>query len=505
MPKLAEEISKLQSEDDEFLKKFGSFSINAEKSISGELTVAREKTSLYLQDDEYFDLLQLPDNCILGVLNDRTKVSLHQCISSGTGSYSSKDDRYNFANIFPHYIIYGDYHLTPTEDKISEVHFRIDDASTLFYDFDAFGSISNANNLINDIVSVNEKLTGRKIETGPNAQICYFAGKRKIFESDTVFGIISANHSPNYSMGGPDGVHIKNRIYITIKFKKLTKFNDAINSILITLRYFELLIGRTQNLFDVYLSLPFEKSTHYLPVYFTLPHTRNASRAEERNPHPSDILLDAVSNHEIFSKVFANWLERDSDWSDARLRFFESFSDQRYGINRLINCANMFDILPNSAVPSDVELSDDLKNAKNSCSNIFTKLDNSIERDSILGALGRLGKSNLKQKIRHRVKIITNVIGVTFPDLNFVTDAAVNCRNHYVHGSCGDFRYNENFNAVVFFTNTLEFVFAISDLIESGWDAKVWIGTGTVMSHPFGAYKVNYGLCLNNLKELMKN
>src|SRR6266478_6752444 len=64
-----------------------------------------------------------------------------------------------------------------------------------------------------------------------------------------------------------------------------------------------------------------------------------------------------------------------------------------------------------------------------------------LERQSVLDALGRVGKANLKQKIRHRVGVIQQVIGNRFPDLSWVTDEAVNCRNHYVHGGKSSFNY----------------------------------------------------------------
>jgi hypothetical protein len=54
-----------------------------------------------------------------------------------------------------------------------------------------------------------------------------------------------------------------------------------------------------------------------------------------------------------------------------------------------------------------------------------------------------------------------------------------------------------------FFTNTLEFVFAASDLIEAGWDIKAWSEIGTVMSHPFGAYRLTYTRNLEELKALL--
>jgi len=54
----------------------------------------------------------------------------------------------------------------------------------------------------------------------------------------------------------------------------------------------------------------------------------------------------------------------------------------------------------------------------------------------------------------------------------------------------------------LFFSDTLEFVFATSDLIEAGWDMKVWIARGTTMSHPFGSYWASYSDRLRALKAL---
>lgn len=127
----------------------------------------------------------------------------------------------------------------------------------------------------------------------------------------------------------------------------------------------------------------------------------------------------------------------------------------------------------------------------------------SPERDSILSALGRLGKPALKNKIRYRTRKLIEIGNEWFPDLNTVTDEAVNCRNYYVHGTTSSLDYDRNFDLVTFFTNTLEFVFAASDLIEAGWDFRAWAMRGTTMSHPFGSYRVNYLFGLRQLQEAL--
>ena len=484
-------------------KQTGTFTVSPGRDVYGELTLKGPKTSLYLQDKMFFDTHAIPDLCVKGVLHDLTKVSLIQCITtSGPGSASRGKESYNFANLFPHYVVHGDHHITPVEKTIAEVHFVVDDATTLFYDFDAFGSLIDARPFIDQIAHANA--LDRKITTGSDPQILYFTGKREIFAADTVLGRVSASHHPTHNLGGPGGVRLENTIFVTLAFKEAVTFDDAIFHTSTLLRYLEILVGRPQNLLKLDLRIEAnDERPVILQVYWSIPPKREPTH-EEQKPHPADILLDAVKQPEVFSRVLASWLNRQQTWHDARLRFSNSFAKQQYyDLDRLIGSANMFDILPNSAVPPDVQLSPELNDAKEACRNIFKALQRSPERDSVLGALGRVGKSNLKQIIRHRAQPVIDAVGKKFQELFMVTDEAVNCRNHYIHGSEPCFNYSDNFNTVIFFTETLEFVFAVSDLIEAGWDVNAWSELSTTMSHPFARYRINYAMHLQELKALL--
>jgi hypothetical protein len=242
-----------------------------------------------------------------------------------------------------------------------------------------------------------------------------------------------------------------------------------------------------------------------LNVYWSMPPKRDASREWDPKPQPGDVLISPIEQPQEFSQVLTNWLARGDEWRQARLQFAGSFAEQKhYDINRLIACANMFDILPNSAVPTDVELSKELAAAKEMAQSTFRSLPRCPERDSVLNALGRVGKSNLKQKIRYRARHIISAVEPVFPDLPTVTDEAVNCRNYYVHGSKPRFDYSRNFDAVTFFIDALEFVFAASDLIEAGWNVETWSKRLTTMSHPFARFKVSYAARLKMLRVLLK-
>jgi hypothetical protein len=375
---------------------------------------AGSKTSLYLRDKEFFPT-DFPDRCLKGVLHDLKRVTLLGCISLGPGTASYGSEGYHFAEVFPHFVTYGNQHIGPQEKKIMAVDFVIDDADTLFYDFDAFGHVLNAAQFIGPIIDAREKAYNRTIKMGPAAQLLYFAGNLEIFAADTVLGRISVSHNPSGNFGGPTGVWLKNTISVTIAFQEELAFENAIFRMSTLLRYLGVLVGRPQNILDLSLRVSEDTQTpNILQVYWSIPPRRDPSK-ERGDPHPGDTLLNVIHDPTQFSSVLASWLERQESWHDARVRFFNSFAEQRqYDIDRLIGSANMFDILPSSAVPTDVILTDDFKAAIDSSRKSFKALPVSPERDSVLGALGRAAKSNLKNKIRYRAQVCNLSAGHAF-------------------------------------------------------------------------------------------
>lgn len=483
-------------------KQSGLFIVPSGKEVPGELTLAGGDTSLNLYDKEsiYDHLQSAPD--VNGVLHDGTKVTLVECIRTSSGGYNKNGQHYSYANLHPHYVVYGDHHLEPAGKTIVEIRFVVDDASTLFYDFGAFGTVLRPQRFIDEIVNTDRS---PKVEIGTSSVILYFSGKSEIFSVDTVLGKVSVSHSPSHDSGSPEGVSLKNTIYVNIAFSEAVTFNTALYRMYALIKYLDLLAGRPQNLVKMNLRVEHEdEHPVYLQVYISLPPNRDAAN-ERRKSHPSDVLLNLVNKPDNYTDVLSNWLDRNHDWQDARQRFSDSFANQRYyTFDRIIGAANMFDILPDSAAPPNVKLSDEMAYVKELCRANFKSLPVSPERDSVLGALGRLGNSNLKQKVRHRSQLLVDIVGEKFPELSLVTDEAVNCRNHYVHGSTPKFDYSNAYEGVVFFTDTLEFVFAASDLIEAGWDVKAWIENGTSTSHSFGLYCFNYKTNLQALKTLIE-
>jgi ApeA N-terminal domain 1 len=481
-------------------KQIGKFTINSKQDVFGELTFSGKDTLLYLRGHTRFKEVIIPNGCIKGPLHDLTKVTLLDCIYLEQGSSSGEDESYCYASIFPNYILRGNCHIDHNEEKINGIHFVIDDAKSLFQNRGAFGSIQNAHPFIEQIVDEQEKRLGYKIPIGSYPVLFYFTGKHEIFSLDTDFGTIHASHCPIYN-----NLQIEDTVLIGINFKQACNFKTAFSHAWNLTKYLEVLIGRPQSwlrfnlcvndssvrpsLLEVYCS--------YQPKY-TLPHDKKQTRSP-------DVLLEATGQTDIFGDVLNAWFSRHKERHDARLRFSTSFTEDQYTVDRLIRSANMFDILPSEATPRKVKLSDELEQAKKDCQEIFKALPLSLERDGILSALGRVGKSSLKHKIRYRAQILVDMVGEDFPDLFLVTDEAVICRNHYVHGSSSKIDYSNETNTIIFLTETLEFVFATSDLIEAKWDIKTWCKRANTTSHPFSKYRNNYKENLSKLQSLKLN
>lgn len=491
--------------------RLGTFSL-AEGTIFGELVLDGPRTNLHLHDENFFESRAINRGTLTGRLFDLTKVTLIDCLSAGTGSYLNGP---YFADVHPHYVVYGGAHLDPKSKCISDLRFEIDDAKALFYDFDAFGTLWDAHALMGQVgdavvASMRRSLpdaTPRPLVTGPDAIITYFAGRRTIVTVPTELGTVCASHNPNSSFGGPEGVAIQNTITVTMTFQEPVAFDDAQSRLHVLLRFFELLIGRRQNLLALTAHTVGEDDQSFpLNVYWSSPPQRNDAHGVSE-PHPADVLLSPVDQPGTFVSVLQNWLGRDGSWQDARERFSSCFANQNvYDVDRLIGAANMFDILPASAVPPDVDMPDDVMEANRKCREIWKPLPASPERDSVLGALGRVGKSTLKRRIRHRAGPILNAAGDWFPDLLMVLDDAVDCRNHYVHGSPALCDYAKHFfDTVVFLTKSLEFVFGASDLVEAGWDLSAWGRRATSLSHPFSDYRNGYRDRLAALRKVCGN
>ena len=490
----------------EGFRKSGVFTVGSTPGLAGDLTLNGESTSLDLHSKEFFTTAELPDGCILGALHDLTKASLHGCITTGAGQGGNRTEQYHFSKVFPHLVLFGRRHLLPESREVTHASFSVSDGYVIFNDFAAFGMVIGNQQEHIELVAKAELEHGQQLAVGEHPMLFYFSGKFEIFKTRTAVGTVSATHAPSYSSPGPRGIKVENQIRINIEFDVPVSVEDATRRVLMLLRFLEIVAGRKQRVEQLTLLTPANGGGHCtLDVYWSMISPGVQSSDSERGPNSYDLPIQAAHDPAEFSAILSRWVARDTELLASRSRFSTAFGHQRsYTVDRLVGAANMFDILPPSVVPADVNLTPEMEDARAKARALFKALPNSAERSSVLGALGRLGQATLKHKVRSRAALVTRRTGAKFAELDLVVDEAVDCRNYFVHGSGTKLDYEQNFDQVMFFTDTLEFVFAASDLIECGWNATLWSQKMSSLTHPFDRFLKGYSKALEELKRVLK-
>ncbi len=451
----------------------GLFQLANAQEAYGELLIKGKKSILTLTSQSELPSMS-DENVLHGKTVDAKKVSCIYCeILSQGNNWAYNEFTHHLAYLFPHFVTVGHEHIDPALPVVHSIEFTVDDLRYLFYDFDAFGSVSAANDIIGPVLVAANRT--RKIETGDHPMVAYFAGKLNVIEVETEIGKMIVWRQLANNTGGPKGISIKNRIAVTLEMETPVTFEKAIDRMTVITRFLSMMAGRRQIGYDIKLrtSTDADQSHRLISAYWTSSPKAYKSQAENFKPDIRSVPINPINELSEFSMVFKDWVCRDANWRISRIRYENCLSNgDYYDTNRLIAAANSFDILPPNAVPREIPLSDDLTISRNECLKIIKRCPHSYERDSAIQALKRMGKPSLKRKILHRAAMLKECIYPEFNEIETVIDLAVKCRNYFVHGPSDDF----NFTAVEpfqsFFTNTLEFIFAASDLIEAGWDAS---------------------------------
>lgn len=494
-------MGKIQKKRKVATRFIGTYELQSGVPVFGELQLKDSRTLLKLHSDETLDDVREID-CLKGIAYTGEFLTLIDCNSPGSGSSSAPGvpTRYH-ADVFPHYVAIGRHHLVPDTPCISAIHFTTTDLATLFYDFDAFGSVVDARPIIDAVLQERRKL--RPVETGDWPHLLYFTGKNCIAEVVTSIGRVRVSHQPRSTLGGgPRGVFIKNRIVVSIEPDQPVTFQESISRMYQIACFLSMAAGRAQGVDHISISTTevVDDVPQSLSIYPSFG-WKVSDKSEQREPHPRDVPLDPIRYRAEFAAVLADWTNRHSGWRVARLSYLNCMrKGSSYSPERLVAAANMFDILPDEAVPLISGLSADLAATRDACAALFKKLPDGIDRNSALDALGRLGKPSLPKKVGHRVAIVESKLGERLPQLLFVSGVAVKCRNFFVHGSSGNIDFRRVESLVPFLTDALEFIFAASDFIEAGWDARRWAEGGHGWGHNFSRFYGEYGASLAELQ-----
>lgn len=470
----------------------GKFDLHPDAHAYGEVSLRGRDSVLRLHSD--IPVQGQPHiRSFLGVTHEGHHVTCIDCIGFRQTHRFDRNRKHTYVSEFyPHYIVHGDEHLDATAANIHSISFRPTDADVLLTHPDAFGADAckseSLERLIEDIGM------NRSVPFGPDPIVSYFAGQHEALVVPTPLGRMVVRHHAGISSGRKRGERIVNTTKVHLEQDAPIPFLEAVNRMLDVLALLSTLAGRNQGVRDVRVALSSDElaSSFALSAYCCYVPRRASARGSQYRPDRRDVPLDPVGRAPEFEAVVQNWIARHEKWGAARRRYLGCLNrGSTYGVDRIVAAANMFDILPSSAVPSGTNLPDALATIRDNCAESLKGLPASSERDSLLSALGRLGKPSLPKKVAHRVQVIEQALGPRFPHLGDVAKQAIQVRNYYVHGTAPfDPRAVEPF--LSFLTETLEFIFVASDLIEAGWDADRWFNEPHSWGHSVARFQWGY-------------
>ena len=500
-------------EQHDMSRRSGTFRVAQDREVNGVLSLDSLNTSLYVWDTSRFDADQLSGTTIAGVLNDRTKVSLLKCWVTNEGYYELPGTTRTYTcQLLPQYVVFGDRHFSDECCEIQAVSCKLDNSRVLFHDTDAFGTVFNKRRVLEQILQ--SENPDREIVVEPGNWVLYYTGKSKIFSSDTVIGRVSAHHSSFPSFSFRSNPASRSDVFINIEFDDKLAITEALFRMKEVIQFLELVSGHAQRIPKI--NIHAETEDGQLPqdgeVYDSLGFLQKHSRKgqEEGEPNYWDILIHPVRDSKAFASVLKAWLDRDEEWHTARSLLLPDWSEQRrvWTRDRLTRAANVFDPLPEEEFGNSEPLSQEMQDAVRKTRKLFLGLDESDDRNMILSALGRVGSWTLKRKILHRVQSIIEVIGHMNPMITLIEtpiDTAVRCRNLYVHGREKKVTPKLCDSCLPFLTDTLEFIFFASDLVDGGWDIMSWYQKQKFHDHPFSRYLTGYRSELPRLHAALEN
>ncbi|MDC7830290.1 MULTISPECIES: ApeA N-terminal domain 1-containing protein [Pseudomonas] len=486
----------------------GDFILPNGELVSGQLRLQNTETKLTLHSER--KIKRFSNSSIFGITSKGLHISLLGCnISSYIKSGRREGGANNHMEIFPHYTILGSQHINEKENTVHSIQFTTSDACELFDDETAFGIRHTAGELVNE--AIKKDGLGDNITASENALLMYYTGNHDIFEKETRIGKVKAYHDPIYNFGDSTGVYLKNRIRISITQNEMVDFNAAINNLSDMSAFLSYVGGRIQRV----------KSIQILNGEVTDPSTRisyvkqsyrwmRGPKISLHSPRHSDLPISPFKNKQEFEKVLEEWMSKHPRWRPARVAFLGCIRNaNNYSPLRLVAAADMFDLIPNEDISlEEFQLSDEVAAVRKNCIDAFKALPNTYERNSAISSLHRLGHPSLPKKIYQRISVIRENCHLPLDNLERVAKISVQHRNYLVHGK-SEIDHDTASKNIALLTDTLEFIFMASDLIECGWNMEDWStkfhSEGHLISRFLNFYDIESHLLLEEIESKKKS
>ena len=451
---------------------------NGKKATAGRLVLRgdRSKLSVWGMDRDLGDIEGMSvDPVVVGMTSDAKVVTLIGCILSngrikGGASglvVASGEVHFKAATV-------GSTRLDPDLACVVGIRFTFDKMGALFGSaMQAFEMIPNPQPELLDAVAKGGRL--RRENFGQGAVVSYFTGERFLSpETTTAIGKVSIKRGWSAQM---TGLGMEERLHAVIRFDHPINFNEACER-LETLRHFlGLSVGYLPTLQGVAVATTTEPGLDgaalnfatevYLPRAYVL--SDRYLRQRERHLHSRCPLVTPLA-HDQFTTTLEGWIARNEEGKRraANATFLGCIRDDSFSARRHVNAAHAFNLLPD----------DDRRYSSN----------------------GKV-MSDLRKIVRHRAKAVEERLGADLVGLDDVLDAAVGYRNFLVHGRrTGEIR---DARLQVFVTESLEFVFGASELLDCGWDIAEWRARALGRGHPYGRYLAGYTDNVATLKRVM--
>jgi len=468
----------------------GTFGVAVPAEHYGELSVNGADTAIRLLGS---NLSSIRDAKFLYAQTARARVSCIGCVWTGTSLALDDITHAEQATVFPHFVTHGARFFNPDVDTVERLAFRFTDIDLLAAGSGSVGSFMAAPSLIEAVLAAAPNRNERP--AGDTPVISYFDGHTEVWGLDTAIGRISIQNVIEVPSVRP----FKHYLEMSLVFTSPVAFEESVERLLRVRHCMTMLTGRAQAVETIKLipGAPEAGETRRRPLNLEWCLPPPGPDKADLAPAAFALPLNLLRRPEEFSAVLAGWFARDKAWHWPQVRYVQGIEMGRhYTANRLVAAANMFDLLPDSAYPAPEPLAPEVVKAAAQTRALFKALPDSIERSSVLGALGRFGSLSLPKKINHRGSIVLSQLHQKLPSLQKVLKAAVLCRNHFVHGSAFDLETFEPYLSLM--TDTLEFVFVVSDLIELGWRAADWVNGLNGGEHRLAEFLYTYAATIGD-------
>lgn len=463
---------------DEKESHLGHFTVQ-EKEHAGMLILDGAKSKLEIYSDDFLHIPAAQMKRVIGISKTGVSITGVNCVGaevSGTSTYYGR--KRHSLSLFPNFVVLGPRHLNPEEAEISALSFSFTHANELFYDWGTFGILLERRKLsfglLREILNY-VKSSSKRRRRGGWLDLYFHWERGPIVEIKNALGTITAINATSSSMPSPLGIRVQNKVTVRVDFAAPCTFDAALRVQYILTLFFELASQSRQNVEHITLAHKDGDREAPLNVYVS-----NHEHKELESLQPTDVLVSGGLHSEEFETTLNTWLDTYDVRGPARRRFVEGFRrGHSYNTDRLIGAANAFDLLPatdfrKTALHPDVEAL--VAECEKRVSEGATSNKAILEyKERLLNTIGLVRGSNLRSKVLSRYATLPIELTGRLPEMETMIAHSIRARNFFVHGSETKFSAEDLYSLAPFFTDTLEFVFATSELQLCGWNTKRWV------------------------------